>query len=263
MESLRTGRIKKVVKSKDYARASDIISTKGGFKLVMMDREPHLNTHKEPELRSAPPFSGIIWGLIGSLFLWAVGIGLVLWVIPSHAESIHVVHARGKLGATKREAKDIFAETQHIWRRDLGRELQIKSWQTRRNPFQRFHKRESLSHRATVLWMWQEYARRTRRHPSLIALVPPFEQFGIYYLAGAALLCGTAGYAVAEPQNQIGQDRRPHSAIAAAHEIGHIFGGEHDDKKPPNIMRSDALSYVDLGLEFSERSKKEIGECGR
>lgn len=262
LESLRIGRdgykreLKLLVKT-------DRISAHGRFIDGGEIRRSRPIAPKEPEIRSAPsseeniPGTGIVYALIFAILFW---LGVAFFCLEANAENYHVVHARGYLSASNQEAKEIYAVTQAIWQRETGRELKIRSWQSRRNPFQRFH--ISLGGRATVLWLWEQFAIRKKLKGGLVALVPPFHQGGLYYIAGMAVRCGKVAMATVEPINQLGEDRRIHSSIVVAHELGHLSGAAHDDSEPIGIMNSNVAPYSSLELHFSERSKNEM-RCGR
>lgn len=183
----------------------------------------------------------------------------LLFAVSAQAERYHFVHARGTYGASTTEAKEIFATTQQIWLRETGRALVAKTFVSRRNPFQRIHE-NGLSGRATVLWLWQQLGQRTHKLP-IVAMVPPFNEGGLYYMAGMALRCDDVAFAVAEGHNQLGEPRSIHSSIGLAHEVGHLSGAEHDDSEPISIMNSNALPYSNLDMHFSERSKQEMRRC--
>lgn len=82
MEKLRTGREQKVIELRNLARNSDIISLRGGYRLVMMNRRSRPNTHKELALRSSPPLTegqdgtGIMYAIIFSALLWVAAMFL-------------------------------------------------------------------------------------------------------------------------------------------------------------------------------------------
>lgn len=88
------GKSEVVIKGSSNALRSskaDIISMRGGYKEVrtlwrVHETLPTSFKTEEPQSSSPPIYDGgLVWGVIFSFILWAIGIGLILWSLPSHA----------------------------------------------------------------------------------------------------------------------------------------------------------------------------------
>ena len=113
-------------------------------------------------------------------------------------------------------------------------------------------------------WLLHKGRLSTKRVTYL--MVPPKQEGNMRYLEGLSDVCFKRGKFVAlstgELYNQDGAWRFPHSIIAAAHELGHMLGANHDNDLPISVMNGNVLPYVsDADLHYSIRSRQEIANC--
>ncbi len=105
------------------------------------------------------------------------------------------------------------------------------------------------------LYKWHEWAIKNKVTTNRILthfLLPPVVLNGTNYIGGVAgAICANSrrnskrqfSYSIARLQNDIRQDRREQSRVAAMHEILHVLGSQHIDRTP-NMMHPAALNFV-------------------
>lgn len=164
--------------------------------------------------------------------------------------NVSLVHAKGPYSLTRGEIlngfKDIEAEFEPIFS-----PLHLVSLRSVRNPYQKLH--SDLNNRLSILLKWQTYfarvaKKRFRSSDEKIAILPPTFSFKTFWVWGyASAYCTRYGVAVVAgtPTSFLGLDRRPHFKTALYHELLHLLGAKHINSEP-NLMHSDALSFVDL-----------------
>lgn len=187
---------------------------------------------------------------------------------------IHVVLVVGQNSLTEERSLELIRANQRLYSNQLGTSLKLTRVQKKRNPYVSDTTIEGHV-QLRLLERWEGFFRRRRgRTDTLqIALIPPLETGGHFYLAGYANgICSLnrfvgVAYATAEETNIYGQLRFKHSIIALAHEIGHLGGMTHDDTLTNDgkagIMHSYALPFVDLQkkMRFSPKSRREWLDC--
>ena len=80
-------------------------------------------------------------------------------------------------------------------------------------------------------------------------------------ISGAAYPCSAFSYSTAQLYDETGADRRGHSMIALAHEMGHSLGAFHEANLE-SIMHPNPLPKVGVSpLYFTDHTKEEILKC--
>jgi len=90
----------------------------------------------------------------------------------------------------------------------------------------------------------------------------PLLENGIRYIAGLANTCRVqGGFGIVQTQsfNSFGVDRGVQSAIAVAHEVGHLIGADHHEGI--TIMNEAASGINPLPTGFDRESIEEIARC--
>lgn len=129
------------------------------------------------------------------------------------------------------------------------------------------------------LFAWTKFieGRRLRkRSRSVHFLLPPvFDSEGGSYGGGAAGgVCEISSnslrkysYSIIRLKNQAGEDRREHSRVSALHEILHLLGANHYDRRNfqevPNVMHSAAMAFVkpNQKLPIASVTRHQVNWC--
>ncbi len=177
--------------------------------------------------------------------------------------TVNLVIAQGPNSLTKQEADQLFNEANIQLTSQIGQPLRIKHYRFISNPFA--EEQKSLSKRLRLLRLWDGWFKRRGVGADVnFAITPPFEDGGLYWLAGYAEgICdrGGVGYSTAETHNNYGAPRFEHSKVAFLHELGHLIGAPHEDSN--TIMHGDATARTDsmTKIRYSNQTSERIKKC--
>lgn len=184
------------------------------------------------------------------------------------AENLLTILIKGDYALTCQEGRQLVDDVQSLYN-NVGINLPLSRYRCRNNPRKREMKLTEDSIGNTHWYYDEDYfvGRRYKGTNTLHHVVlPPIKHEGALYLAGYSYM-GCTGKRVsisnATMFNAVGRPRYKHSVIAMAHELGHLFGADHDDSKP-NIMHSAAMQYVDSTqgwLQFTNKTLGEMSQC--
>lgn len=177
---------------------------------------------------------------------------------------IGMVWATGQSEVGLDEVNYIYRRTKAIYRQQLGVIVRRnfvashESYISRSNAF--LDKVEALR-------AWEFLAPVITNRKINLVIDGPILDNGLLYVSGIATgTCRRSGAGVVNARG-LAVNRLEHTVYAAIHELGHLFGAEHDNALRPNgrrgIMDSNALADVSNGpLSFSPHSKSQIRKCG-
>lgn len=200
-----------------------------------------------------------------SVLFWLIILfGLFFYIDKANAEiTVNLVVAQGPNSLTKQEADQLFNESNIQFVSQIGEPLRIKHYRFITNPFPEEQKK--LSKRLRMLRLWDGwFARRGVGADINFAITPPFEEGGLYWLAGySEAICkkGGVAYSTAEVFNNYGAPRFEHSKVAFLHELGHLVGAPHEDSN--TIMHADATARTEsmTRIRYSNQTTERIKKC--
>lgn len=194
--------------------------------------------------------------IISGIFLYADKI--------ANAEiSVNLVVAQGPNSLTKEQVDDLFNAANTQFTLQMGQPLVIKKYRFITNPFPEEQKK--LSKRLRLLRLWEGWFDRHGVGAEVnFAITPPFDDSGLYWLAGySEAICkkGGVAYSTAEMANNYGTPRFEHSRVAFMHELGHVVGAPHEDSN--TIMHADATARTDsmTKIRYSNQTSERIKKC--
>jgi len=198
--------------------------------------------------------------------LFALLVAAFFFINSARAEiSVNLVVAQGPNSLTREEADNLFNAANMQFTLQMGEPLVLKKYRVISNPFPEEQKK--LSKRLRLLRLWDGWFKRRGVGADVnYAITPPFEDGGLYWMAGYSEgVCkknGTA-YSTAEMFNNYGAPRFEHSLVAFLHELGHIVGGEHEDSN--TLMHADALARTERmkKIRYSNQTSERIKKCLR
>lgn len=137
-----------------------------------------------------------------------------------------------------------------------------------------FYNVNELKHLLSRLYTWSNYGKKERFKGIVFYLLPPMVQNESHYAAGqAGAICVLTrnerrkfAEGVMRVKNSYGYDREPHSKIIALHEILHLMGANHIDRRGfkdlPNVMHPAAQQYATIpDLPILSLTKRQVRWC--
>jgi hypothetical protein len=188
-------------------------------------------------------------------------VGLMALLVPTavHAQAVtvEVRHTTHPHGLTKPEARQVVAAAVQQIRDELGVTLRVVRWSTRRGkPYQaRAH------HDAYFAGLDVDPSPRAA---IVLRVEPKYKHAGQLWSAGIAYTCGWGATVMTGRFDRYPGHELAHSKVAIAHELAHALGADHSDGQ--DVMNGGAQGLLEAAgwyLGFTERSRREVGECRR
>jgi len=185
--------------------------------------------------------------------------------------NLSVVLAKGPYSLTCQQGRQLIRDVQAIYARE-NIKLNLRRFRCIANPKKSRDRLTGYGIDNTHWWWDEEYFVGKNYRPRWIhhAILPPIQHDNSLWLAGQAYQSCISGHKVSTSNativSALGEPRYRHSVIAAAHEIGHSLGADHDNSLPATIMHGAALQYVNLWnnwLPISQATLTTIRQCNR